>query len=334
MRRRSPLDRPAAPWCSSTSADGVRLPRAALGAARGRAPRVQCAVTVWPATPQPDEGRAEMEAALAAMVERAVEETGVHGRTRVAAVTHPVTVADVAVRTGAELLVIGDRAGRRRLTGSSTRSDSADATRTAERRRGPAARPSTVTSTGTTTQRRLNRRRGGARRRGPAAGAAGRVRALRSRRRSVRCRAWSRASRATELSSALDAEASARRSSESIRSTRRGGQRAGRRRGGGRRGRGGRPAPRRAPPTAAAGPARRWCAPRGPSSAGRCSTGSSGPARSIGAGCSETTDIMVAIASPRANGGRPSTAAYSVAPSDQRSTGGRGSSPLTRSGAM
>jgi hypothetical protein len=31
----------------------------------------------------------------------------VHGRTRVAAVTHPVTVADVAVRTGAELLVMG-----------------------------------------------------------------------------------------------------------------------------------------------------------------------------------------------------------------------------------
>jgi hypothetical protein len=48
-----------------------------------------------------------MERALTAMVERAVEETGVHGRTRVAAVTHPVTVADVAVRTGAELLVMG-----------------------------------------------------------------------------------------------------------------------------------------------------------------------------------------------------------------------------------
>jgi nucleotide-binding universal stress UspA family protein len=66
------------------------------------------AVTVWPGDPsQPDEGRAEMEEALSAMVERAVEETGVHGRTRVAAVTHPVTVAEVAVRTGAELLVMG-----------------------------------------------------------------------------------------------------------------------------------------------------------------------------------------------------------------------------------
>ena len=48
-----------------------------------------------------------MEQALAGMVQRAVEETGVHGRTRVAAVTQPVTVAEVAVRTGAELLVMG-----------------------------------------------------------------------------------------------------------------------------------------------------------------------------------------------------------------------------------
>src|SRR3954452_20187617 len=69
---------------------------------------VLLAITVWPGDPgQPDEGRAEMEAALTAMVERAVEETGVHGRTRVAAVTHPVTIADFAVRTGAELLVMG-----------------------------------------------------------------------------------------------------------------------------------------------------------------------------------------------------------------------------------
>src|SRR5687767_8542655 len=66
------------------------------------------AVTVWPGDPsQPDEGCAEMEAALRVMVERAAEETGVHGRTRVAAVTHPVTVAEVAARTGAELLVGG-----------------------------------------------------------------------------------------------------------------------------------------------------------------------------------------------------------------------------------
>ena len=69
---------------------------------------VLLAVTAWPGDPaEPDEGRAEMEQALTAMVERAVDETGVHGRTRVAAVTHPVTAADVAVRTGAQLLVIG-----------------------------------------------------------------------------------------------------------------------------------------------------------------------------------------------------------------------------------
>jgi nucleotide-binding universal stress UspA family protein len=66
------------------------------------------AVTVWAGDPaQSDEGLAEMEQALAAMVERAVAETGVHGRTRIAAVTHPVTVSDVAARTGAALLVVG-----------------------------------------------------------------------------------------------------------------------------------------------------------------------------------------------------------------------------------
>jgi nucleotide-binding universal stress UspA family protein len=65
------------------------------------------AVTIWWGDPaQPDEGLAEMEEALAAMVERAAEETGIHGRTRVAAVTHPVTVTQVAERTGAELLVV------------------------------------------------------------------------------------------------------------------------------------------------------------------------------------------------------------------------------------
>ena len=69
---------------------------------------VLLAVTAWPGDPaEPDDGRAEMEQALTAMVERAVDETGVHGRTRVAVVTHPVTAADVAVRTGAELLVMG-----------------------------------------------------------------------------------------------------------------------------------------------------------------------------------------------------------------------------------
>jgi hypothetical protein len=69
---------------------------------------VLLAVTVWPGDPaEPDEGSAEMERALTAMVERAVDETGVHGRTRVGVVTHPVTAADVAARTGAELLVVG-----------------------------------------------------------------------------------------------------------------------------------------------------------------------------------------------------------------------------------
>ena len=66
------------------------------------------AVTVWPGDPSlPDEGCGEMEQALVAMVERAVGETGVHGRTRVAVVTHPVTATEVAARTGAELLVLG-----------------------------------------------------------------------------------------------------------------------------------------------------------------------------------------------------------------------------------
>ena len=66
------------------------------------------AVTVWSGDPaEPDEGRAEMEQALTAMVKRAVEETGVHGRTRVGVVTQPVTITDVAARTGAELLVLG-----------------------------------------------------------------------------------------------------------------------------------------------------------------------------------------------------------------------------------
>jgi nucleotide-binding universal stress UspA family protein len=69
---------------------------------------VLLAVTVWPGDPaQADEGCAEMEEALRAMVDRAADETGVRGRTRVAALTHPVTVAQVAARTGAELLVVG-----------------------------------------------------------------------------------------------------------------------------------------------------------------------------------------------------------------------------------
>ena len=65
------------------------------------------AVTIWSGDPaEPDERIPEMERALAGMVERAVEETGVRGRTRVAVVTHPATVHDVARSTGAELLVL------------------------------------------------------------------------------------------------------------------------------------------------------------------------------------------------------------------------------------
>jgi Universal stress protein family len=79
----------------------------ALGEAERRDAEL-LAVTVWAGDPgRPDEGRAEMEEALAAMVARAAEETGVHGRTRVAVVTAPVTVADLTARTGAELLVVG-----------------------------------------------------------------------------------------------------------------------------------------------------------------------------------------------------------------------------------
>lgn len=84
--------------------------RALLWALReaDRRDAVLLAVTVWPGDPsQRDDGRAEMEQALTAMVGRAVEETGVHGRTLVAALTSPVTVAEVAVRIGAGLLVLG-----------------------------------------------------------------------------------------------------------------------------------------------------------------------------------------------------------------------------------
>jgi Universal stress protein family len=66
------------------------------------------AVAVWSGDPtEPDERIPEMEQALAAMVMRAVEETGVRGRSRVAVVTSPVTAHEVARSTGAELLVVG-----------------------------------------------------------------------------------------------------------------------------------------------------------------------------------------------------------------------------------
>jgi nucleotide-binding universal stress UspA family protein len=82
---------------------------------------VLLAVTVWSGDPtEPDEGIPEMERALAAMVRRAVEQTGVHGRTRVAVVTSPVTVEDVARSIGAELLVVGAAGGGRGTSGALT----------------------------------------------------------------------------------------------------------------------------------------------------------------------------------------------------------------------
>jgi hypothetical protein len=66
------------------------------------------AVTLWAGDPaEPDEGRGAMEEALEATVRRAVEETGVHGRTRVAVVAAPATLAEVVELAGAELLVVG-----------------------------------------------------------------------------------------------------------------------------------------------------------------------------------------------------------------------------------
>ena len=100
------LDRPLVLVDVRPSACGYQALLWALREA-GRRDATLLAVTIWPGDPAlPDEGSAEMERALAAMVERAVEETGVRGRTRVAAVTTPVTPAEVAARTGAELLVV------------------------------------------------------------------------------------------------------------------------------------------------------------------------------------------------------------------------------------
>jgi hypothetical protein len=66
------------------------------------------AVTLWAGDPgEPDDGHAAMEEALQATVQRAIEETGVHGRTRVAVVTAPTTLTEVVELAGAELLVVG-----------------------------------------------------------------------------------------------------------------------------------------------------------------------------------------------------------------------------------
>ena len=64
------------------------------------------------------------------------------------------------------------------------------------------------------------------------------------------------------------------------------------------------------------------------------SSGASGPARRIGRGASLTTAARVAIDAPLSNGGWPSTAKYSVAPSAHKSAGGPVGSPRACSGAM
>jgi hypothetical protein len=66
------------------------------------------AVTLFAGDPsEPDDGLSAMTEALEATVRRAVEETGVRGRTRFAVVAAPVTLAEVAQVAGAELLVMG-----------------------------------------------------------------------------------------------------------------------------------------------------------------------------------------------------------------------------------
>jgi len=66
------------------------------------------AVTLFAGDPEePDEGIGAMQEALGATVRRAVEQTGVRGRTRFAVVPAPVTLPEVARAAGAELLVVG-----------------------------------------------------------------------------------------------------------------------------------------------------------------------------------------------------------------------------------
>ena len=64
-------------------------------------------------------------------------------------------------------------------------------------------------------------------------------------------------------------------------------------------------------------------------------TGPSGPAEGARGAGSPTTPAMIAAEPPdRSNGPRPSTAMYSVAPSDHRSEAGVAGSPWIRSGAV
>ena len=103
----SPAGRPVLVVDVRPSACGYSALLWALGEAQRRDAQL-LAVTLFAGDPgEPDEGLGAMEEALAAIVRRAVEETGVHGRTRVAVVTAPVTLTEVAELTGAELLVVG-----------------------------------------------------------------------------------------------------------------------------------------------------------------------------------------------------------------------------------
>ena len=63
-------------------------------------------------------------------------------------------------------------------------------------------------------------------------------------------------------------------------------------------------------------------------------TSASGPAFAAARTGSVITAVRVAMAEPLSYGGRPSTAAYSRAPSDHRSAGGPGFWPRARSGEM
>src|SRR5437764_466040 len=73
----------------------------------------------------------------------------------------------------------------------------------------------------------------------------------------------------------------------------------------------------------------------GPRRSSASITGASGPADGARGASSRATPALIVIEPPgRSNGPRPSTAAYSVAPSDHRSDAGVALPPLTRSGAV
>ena len=79
-----------------------------------------------------------------------------------------------------------------------------------------------------------------------------------------------------------------------------------------------------------------WAAPRRACGSLRSSlriTGHSVPARIGGSGSSPMIAVRTAFVPSRSKGGRPSTAAYSVAPSDHRSAAGVAGRPPARSGA-